>query len=283
MPTPRKPNTTVRKPNTSVRLPRINVRAIRPPESTRLDGAAVKPRGEPAQDVPPFVPWASFYPWFGQYWEVGPPDWPNPNMAIVGMAGSGKTTLARELLRVRDYVVVFGTKTKDASLYKPLEDQGYVITDKFDPGNVEHPKVIFRPPLSEPTTKGLEKQREAFREALLGIFDTGGWCVYLDEVRYLSETLKLHTELDLLWLQGRSLGVSIVASTQRPVSVPLNMFEQSAHSFLFRITSRDDRARAAEFTGPNAGRVFETVSLLPPHEVLYIDSVHDTLVRTRVA
>lgn len=204
-------------------------------------------------------------------------------MAIVGMAGSGKTTMARELLRLRDYVVVFGTKTQDASLYAPLQKQGYVLRSEWDPGDVDDRKVIFRPPLSEPTTKGLERQREAFREALLGIFDTGAWCVYLDEVRYLTETLKLATELDLLWLQGRSLGVTIVASTQRPVSVPLNMFEQSAHTFLFRITSRDDRARAGEFTGPNAGRVFETTAMLPPHEFLYIDSVHDQLARSRVA
>lgn len=198
------------------------------------------------------------------------------------MAGSGKTTLARELLRLRDYVVVFGTKTQDASLYKPLQAQGYVLSEKFDPGDDSPAKVIFRPPLSEPTKAGLAKQREAFREALLGIFEAGAWTVYLDEVRYLSQTLGLATELDLLWLQGRSLGVTIIASTQRPVSVPLNMFEQSAHSFLFRITSRDDRNRAAEYTGPNAGRVFETVGLLPPHEVLYVDSAEDELVRTRV-
>lgn len=233
--------------------------------------------------MPPFAPWADFYAWFEDHWQVGPPDWPNGNMAIVGMAGSGKTTMARELLRIRDYVVVFGTKTKDASLYGPLTKQGYVLKDKWSPDDADEPRVIFRPELSEPTVKGLERQRAEFREALLGIFNTGGWCVYLDEVRYLTETLKLATELDLLWLQGRSLGVTIVASTQRPVSVPINMFEQSAHTFLFRITSRDDRARAAEFTGPNAGRVFETVSMLPPHEFLYIDSIHDQLVRSRVA
>ena len=169
--------------------------------------------------MPPYINWAEFYEHMDDTWEAG------QHMAMVGMNGSGKTVLMRELLDIRDYVVFIATKPQDKSLYEPLLAKGYVMTDKFDPKNLEHPKVIFRPPLKAVTREAEAEQRLAIDEALKGIYLTGGWCVALDEVRYLTEQLKLTNILNLLWLQGRSLGVTLVAGTQRPVSVPLNMFE----------------------------------------------------------
>jgi hypothetical protein len=232
--------------------------------------------------VPPYVHWPEFKRALRGIWKVGPPDWPNPNVALVGSAGSGKTTLAREILDLRDYVCVFGTKTADASLYEPLRKRGYVLRDQWNPENTHERRVIFRPPLKAPTPDALEAQRAAFQGALLRVFQTGGWTLYFDEVRYLSQTLKLANELDLLWLQGRSLGVVMVAGTQRPVSVPRNMFEQSRFSFLWRIPGRDDRRTASDDQGAARDVVFETAAILPPHECLFVDSEQDLLVRTKV-
>lgn len=214
-------------------------------------------------------------------WEVGPPDWPNPNVALIGRPGSGKTTLARTILQLRDRVVVFGTKAEDPSLYEPFRRLGYRLTDQFNPRDTRHPKIIYRPRLTEASAAGLAAQREQFRNALLGIFRYGGWTVYLDEVRYLTETLKLETELNLLWLQGRALGIVIVAGTQRPVSVPINMFEASAHLFTWRINGLDDRRTMAAYTGQYRDAVIEYAALLPPFECLYVNPSDDVLLRTR--
>jgi hypothetical protein len=208
------------------------------------------------------------------------------------MTGSGKTTLARQLLPMRDFVVVFGTKARDESLYEPLTREGFVTKTKWNPWEWEQTReryVIFAPPLElsddpspRETIEAQAKQAEAFRAALIQIFKAGGWCCYFDEVRYLADDLGLARELNLLWLQGRSLGVTMVASTQRPRSVPLNTFEQAIWSFLFRVSDRDDRRRASEFTGMLAPVVFEAVGRLPRNEFVTVNSVDDLIVRSRV-
>ena len=180
----------------------------RPSESQALDGVTVKERNNPELVQLPdnWMPWHQFKPWFAKEWQ------PGDHVAIVGMTGSGKTTFARQILKLRGYTVVFATKAKDDSLYKPLERMGFVIRDEWDPGAWEETGeryVIFRPmrPGERPTRDVLERQAESFREALLDVFVVGGWCCYFDEVRYLADDLGLARELNVLWLQGRSLNI----------------------------------------------------------------------------
>lgn len=230
----------------------------------------------------PFVYWPDFMVLLNRLWTPGPPDWDNANMAVVSKAGSGKSTLVREISKLRERTVLFGSKMNDDPLYKPLLEQGYVIREKWTPENTEEPKVIFRPPLAGPDKASLEAQKEAFRVALIRLWQIGGWEVWLDEVRYLTEQLNLTTELNLLWLQGRSAGVTMVSLTQRPVSVPLNMFEQSRFLFTARITGREDRRTMSDYAGAARDVVFELASRLVPREFLFVDNELDILCRTRV-
>lgn len=255
----------------------------RPSESQALDGVTVKERNNPELVQLPdnWMPWHQFQPWFAKEWQ------PGDHVAIVGMTGSGKTTFARQILKLRGYTVVFATKAKDDSLYKPLEQMGFVIRDEWDPGAWQETGeryVIFRPmrPGERPTRDVLERQAEAFREALLDVFVVGGWCCYFDEVRYLADDLGLARELNVLWLQGRSLNISMVASTQRPVAVPRNMFEQATWIITWRVSDKDDRYRTAEYTGELAPLVRVTAGRLPRHEFLAVKKYDDVAVRSRV-
>jgi hypothetical protein len=204
------------------------------------------------------------------------------HMALVARTRSGKTTAARRMLTVRDWVVVFGTKERDPDLYDALEAQGYQIRQDWEPRDLSHNRIILKPPLGDGEDADFARQRAVFRRALIGLFRTGGWTLYLDEVRYIALDLRLATELDRLWLQGGALGVTIVAATQRPRSVPLNMFEQSSWFGLWRIPDREDRARASEMLGPLQGVAFETAAMLPRYEFLLIDLIEDQAFRTKV-
>lgn len=253
------------------RTPRLNLRRPRSYDSVVTEREAM----EAGIQIPPYVRWPTF---LSDYftWRQG------EHLTLVGGTGSGKTTLARQVLPRRDYVVVLATKAKDTSLYDPLVREGYVVTDRFEPDHRDTPRVIYKPPLASPTKAALADQAEAFRTALVAIFQEGGWCIFCDEIRYLTETLKLRAEIELLYLQGRSLGVTMVAATQRPVSIPIVAF-QAPHLFSWGYKEKGDIDRIGEFTGELKPTIQTTLPRLPKHEVLYIAQDAGQLLRTKVS
>ena len=206
-------------------------------------------------------------------WHVG------QHFALVARTRSGKTTFARSLLEIRDYVVVFGTKPRDVELYDGFRRLGYVIKDRWDPGDTRERRVIYRP---HGTLTDVEPQRRAFTDALERIYDTGGWCVYLDEVLVLSRDLGMQRLLDRMWTQAASNGVTIVAGTQRPRGAPMNMFEQSEWFGLWRIPDAEDRQRAAEMLGDLRGAATEAMVRMPRYELMVVNTTEDLAVRTKV-
>ena len=173
------------------------------------------------------------------------------------------------------------TKPADRQLYEPLLAEGYALTEDPALDAEKAPRVVFRPKLEEPTPAALAAQADKFEELLLTVFQQGGWELYGDEIRYLTTDLKLHKPMELLWLQGRSLGISIVVSTQRPVSIPVLAFESATHLFLSRMTDRLNIQRAAEFAGADMDLVRFILPRLVRFEFLYIDARTGQMVRTR--
>lgn len=262
---------------------RLHLAPARSQQSVSLDRAQLRgARAGDVVDVPPFVPWRAFRRELDHLWQPGPPDWPNTHIAIVGRSRSGKSRFTREIVELRDRVCMFGTKLIDEPLYGPLVKDGWKIKDRWNPRDTDDERVIFRPPLRSASKDDVGRQREAFRHALLQVFRVGGWTLWFDEVRYLSETLKLADELNLLWLQGGSGGTTIVALTQRPVSVPLNMFEQSRFLVTFRITGLEDRRTMAGYAGAAQPVVMAVAEQLPKYELLFVDTEEDIMMRTKV-
>ena len=264
-----------------VKLPRLNLSKPRALGSSELNRAVeTRPvvRGE-ALDIPEFVPGDEFLA--GLTLKQG------EHVTAVGYTQSGKTTLMTNwILPQREHCVVLATKKRDPVLYPTLKKLGYTITDKPELDVVEKPKVIYRP---DKTRKKNETARDVklrlqagFAEVLLEVEEDGGWALYGDEIRFLSEDLKLKQELEVLWLQGSSELITMIVSTQRPVSIPVVAFESASHLFLFRTTDNRNIERIAEFEGANEKLLRWLLPRLQSHEALYIETRTGRMVRTKV-
>lgn len=224
-------------------------------------------------NIPAAVPWGETYAMLQKRWKVG------QHMALLARTRSGKTTAARSILNIRDWVVVFGTKPRDEELYPAFEAQGYVIKDKFDPHDLEDNRVIFRPGGGLMDTA---PQARAFSEAIEQIYEVGGWTIYIDEILVLANDLGMTKLLNRMYTQAASNGVTMVAGSQRPRGAPLNMFEQSEWFCIWRIADLEDRQRAAEFLGPNRWMAYEATTILPRYEFVIVDVADDYATRTKV-
>ncbi len=222
----------------------------------------------------PVVPWEEFRAWFIGRWQQG------DHVSIVGATSSGKSVLAHELLEARTaassswHTVVLANKPKDPTLDK-MTREGWLRVRSWPPprSHKGQParRVLLWPGIDGPA--GFHSQAVTFDAALRAIFTGGRYAVYADEVRYLSHTLGLKPLVELLWLQGRSLGITLVAATQRAAWVPLEFYSQARHLFLFRESSPANRRRLLEHCGgANGTEVARIVAGLDRHEFLYVDA-----------
>lgn len=197
------------------------------------------------------------------------------HITLVGPTGANKTTTAIEqLLPRRGFVLAFVTKRKDPVVWR-LADQGYdVFRDWKDVPAEVSPRIVLAP-----RSKGahdLGHQRDVFRSALAAAFRQGGWTVYLDETRYITDFLGLSRDVELLWHQGRSEGTTVIACAQRPRHLPLVAYSQASHHIYWRTGDTQDLKRLGEFGGRNADTVIREV------EGLQWDALPDRRIRAEL-
>lgn len=260
-------------PPRAPRLRPLRLAPIRERDSVRLDSEQT--RG--GIELPPFVRWDRFLAEWD--WKQG------EHVTTIGPTGSGKTVLNRYLLRRRDFVVVLGIKNRDPELYGPYQREGYQLVRKFDaepPEDADVYKVLFVPRTDKHGAEGDMIRAKAFRSAMHQIMDAGRWAVYADDINVMVDDFKLGPEFKEAWRLGRSELISLVASAQEPVDIPVAAYGMATHLFLFKNPDLYRAKRMAELTGINREVTQETILKLPPHEFLYIDKRDGKMVRSRV-
>jgi hypothetical protein len=227
----------------------------------------------------PIVDWDDFIVMFG-----GKNGWlRGEHVGMVGPTNSGKTTLAYAILPIRQYVTVLSTKPASASVDRFYKEQGYKLLREWPKNKVraaEMPRRLLWP--VQKTPGDVWTQASVMHDALAAIYQQGGWCVYWDELKYLVKRLGLANVFDTFLLQGRELGISVVAGTQRPAWIPLELFDQSTHLFFWN--ERDDRnlSRISGISSLDTYLIRQTILDLERHEFLYINTRSAGMLRSTV-
>jgi hypothetical protein len=184
------------------------------------------------------------------------------HVSLIGPTGGGKTTLALDILPMRKFDVVFGVKPRDDTLSDLLKQSQWQRMYGWDTIKAKELKrVVLWPKMESPEDMGV--QAKVFGQALRGIFRAGSFCVFADELRYLCETLRLRRYFELLWMQGRSLGISLVASAQRPAFVPTLLYDQATHLFFWRDNDELNLKRIGGIGWLNSQEIRKRVASLP--------------------
>lgn len=191
---------------------------------------------------------------FAEEWHQG------EHIALIGPTGSGKTDLAADLVNIRTYAVVLAVKPHDETL---KSFHGYKVIKRWPPEYGWHKTILWVKPQS---LSDVFIQRDRIIKALEQIYKAGNWCVYFDELSYISEVLKLRMPVIVFLNQGRSNGISAVASTTRPRKVPVEMFNQCRFVVSFKYDDREELRRIAEIAGIDTRDMLYLNSQLERHK-----------------
>jgi hypothetical protein len=210
-----------------------------------------------ARPLPERVPWEVAGPDFYRAWGRPRGKVQPEHIAIYGPTGSGKSWFERTILLERarlrgSHVVVVATKPADET----LRSMGWPIVTSWPPKRRwrdkkgSHDQTIFWAKADGLNKEGREQQRAAIEDLLSQLWrPNSNTIVVFDELAYLEQELDLSTTITTYFREARSLGITIVANTQRPTGTTRWMHSESSWSVFFAPKDEEDAERLAQTAG----------------------------------
>ena len=217
---------------------------------------------------------------------------PGEHWTLLGPTGTGKTHAALTIASLSSYTLVVGTKRRDP-LMESLPGLGYTRVRDLEEdvvwtheGRPLKPRLLYwpQPSLDRKVTQEqrLRYQAREIKKALEWADRTGGWTVVIDELMWASNNLGLTRELESLYFQARTQGVSVIGAAQRPRQVPLLALNQSTFMLIWQTSDKQDIERLRELSAGFPREVIESsVRTLSRtrHEALFVDAKNQELAR----
>jgi energy-coupling factor transporter ATP-binding protein EcfA2 len=180
------------------------------------------------------------------------------HVALIGSTGSGKTTLARELLKLRGYTLCVITKP-DFFLW-PGRWKRVQRAKDIDLGESTH--FVLRP--------AYEEQQYEITRAIENVWIEGGWTLYFDEAYYIQQALRLEDRMVQMLTQGRSLSITVMLGIQRPAWVTRFALSEPTHMFCARLGDARDISTIKSIVGQEYA---DAVVKAPYHKFVHLDKI----------
>lgn len=172
------------------------------------------------------------------------------HLEILGPTGSGKSYFERTILSERarlrgSHIVIIATKPADET----LTGLGWPVVATWPPG-YKKPQVIYWAKARGLSSEGRATQRAAIEHLLNQLWKKdSNIIVAFDEIAYVEQELGMRTHIATYYREARGLGITIVASTQRPQGVSRYVHSESTWSVFFAPKDEEDAERMAEVAG----------------------------------
>ena len=181
---------------------------------------------------------------------------------IVGMTGSGKTTLAKALLAVRDYVVVLDMKGLISwGGYKRVTTLAEAMNER------DARKIVYAP-------NHIELQSPATIDKFFRwIFERRNTTLYVDEVYAVCHKGQIPFHYNAVLTRGRERNISTISSVQRPKQIPQTILSESEYHYIFKLLMPQDRQRMNDVIGVSA----EEIERLEKYQFLFATAAGDKM------
>jgi len=182
---------------------------------------------------------------------------------IPGMNGSGKTFLAKTYLAGNEKPV-YVLDTKGTFTWEQIPaDKQITITTYNDLPKVtgKYRFIIYRP-------RHEELEIEYYDVFFRFCYELQHVTVYVDEAMQVCPSpSKIPSYYKGILTRGRELDVNIWSATQRPSGIPIIIYSEAYHWFVFKLQNPTDREKLADYSGYG-----EFMEILPKYEFLYFSA-----------
>lgn len=202
---------------------------------------------------PSRVPWAELGPDFLLAWGRPNGKFQPEHVEVLGPTGCGKSWWEKWVLLERvklrhSHVVILLTKPAD----KTLATLDWPVVTKWPPSqwNDKNRQVVFHAKSSGLSKAARARQAEQVEQLLDGLWHPDANVVLaVDEIAYVEQELGLRTHMTTYMREGRTLGITVMASTQRPAGVSRAVHSETAWAVAFAPKDQDDAERMAQILG----------------------------------